>query len=470
MTRMNRLIVPTFIFFVALASSNLSVLAQGKGKPGGGGGCTTHQVPTTDAKCYFGAGCLDSTFGTLGTSIGPFSSPLVVGGIEKVFVQPDGKLIVIGFGAVFSSTGGDLLVGRLNADGSPDTTFGTNGFTLVDIGSQDDVGSSGVLLADGRILAGGYESTNYTNGVTRLLPDGTVDASFGTNGKINIPRGELWLQDMAVQADGKIILAGGGPQFTAARLNPNGSLDSSFGTGGIASHAAVSGVKGASAQNYAVALQPQAGGGERIVLGGWGMKKANGFANFNLVALSPSGAIDTSFGVSGRTLTEFSDGASIIFDLAIDSDNKIVAAGRVTTSCNGLDLAFAGYTASGSLDSAFSGDGKLTQDVYGGPDNALAVAIQSDGKIVAAGFARTIETNINNTDFLVIRLNPNGSLDSGFGPGLSGFYGLGIVTTDLVGPSSSIGYGLAIQADGKLVVAGSANYGGSNFAVARYLP
>ena len=283
---------------------------------------------------------------------------------------------------------------------------------------------------------------------------GDLDGTFGTQGKVitNVTP-ELDLANaVAIQADGKILAAGhaggnyfSGGDFGLVRYNSNGLLDGSFGNEGkVLTDFALS---GDSAE--AMAIQPDG----RIVLAGWTFSD---FKNFALARYLANGQLDTSFGVQGKVVTDFSGGQDLAYAVAVQPDGKIVAAGS-SDSPSGRDFALARYNPDGSPDVLFGRGGRVTID-FGSVDSAEAVLIQPDGKIVAAGWAlesdscdspETIE------DFLgvctaaahgdaaaLVRYNPDGSLDSTFGVG-----GKAIVEGDLV-------FGAALQPDGKIVVAG----------------
>src|SRR6266536_6168109 len=156
-------------------------------------------------------------------------------------------------------------------------------------------------------------------------------------------------------------------------------------------------------------------------------------------AVAGPGALDPSFGTGGQVTTDFGgfDSAQAV---AVQSDGKILAAG----SSGGGDFALARYNADGTLDSTFGSGGKLTTD-FGGFDVALGVALQADGKIVAVGGGGS------GSDFALARYNADGSLDASFGSG-------GMVTTDFGGFEAATA--VAIQGDGKIVVTGSTFSGG----------
>ncbi|MEO5952996.1 MAG: delta-60 repeat domain-containing protein, partial [Chloroflexia bacterium] len=232
-----------------------------------------------------------------------------------------------------------------------------------------------------------------------------------------------------------------------------GDLDQAFGTGGKVTTDFFTHTDTATA----VAIQSNG----KIVAAGYSLVSASDF-DFALSRYNSDGTLDTTFDADGKVTTPILSGSDDAYAVAIQSDGKIVAAGFAyhdTTSFD--DFALARYLSDGSLDTTFSGDGKVVTDFLGGNDEAKAVAIQSDGKVVAAGFARSPSSR---NYFALARYNFDGNPDTSFGTG-----GDGKVTTDF--GVSTTGLDMAIQADGKIVVAGSADVGVGNadFVLARYL-
>ncbi len=254
--------------------------------------------------------------------------------------------------------------------------------------------------------------------------------------------------------------------FAVARLNSDGGLDGSFGTGGLAT---VWFDLGWSNEDSAwmVAVQPDG----KIVVAGSAASASVGDKNFAVARLDPSGALDLSFGASGKTTIAFDLGglnSDIGFDVAIQSDGKIVVAGWAATGAVGTDFAAVRLNEDGSLDPGFGAGGKVVIPFdLGGylGDEALAVAIQNDGRIVLAGTAEYTENGDH--DFAIARLHPDGSLDASFG-----FGGKVTVPFDIGGDLVDTAYDVMIQADGKIVVAGTVDSGvdDTDFGVARLLP
>jgi uncharacterized delta-60 repeat protein len=182
--------------------------------------------------------------------------------------------------------------------------------------------------------------------------------------------------------------------------------------------------------------------------------------NFALARYNPGGSLDPSFDGDGKVVTNFGSDLDSVLGVAIQADGKIVAAGFTDAGVNPANFALARYNPDGSLDPTFAGDGTLVTD-FGDFDFANEVAIQADGKIVAAGVSSLTDDN-----FALARYNPDGSLDPSFD-------GDGRVVTDFGGfIGDDRAEAVAIQADGKIVAAGQASAGTNplNFALARYNP
>ena len=185
---------------------------------------------------------------------------------------------------------------------------------------------------------------------------------------------------------------------------------------------------------------------------------------FTLARYNGNGSLDTSFDGDGRVSEDFGSYQAAAADVAVDANGRIVAAGYSGRYDSGwdFDFALARFNSDGSLDTSFDGDGKVTTDFGSTVDSGNAVALDADGKIVVVGTSERLSTG---RDFALARYNDDGSLDTSFD-------GDGKTTTD-VGASSDSAYGVAIDRDGKIVVAGYSNQGSSytsdyDFALVRY--
>ena len=402
-----------------------------------------------------------------------------------VAVQPDGKIVVAGSSWTGQVRGSDFAVVRYNTDGSLDATFGTGGRVTTDFGSSGDWASSIAIQQDGKIVAAGASYPGFA--LVRYNSDGSLDTSFGTNGKVttDINSGAY---SVAIHTDGKIVAAGGN---SVARYNTDGSLDTTFDSDGKVTTVFPS----RSISFYSVAIHTDG----KIVAAGQTYSQSTG-AEFALVRYSVDGSLDTSFDGDGLVTTQVGQGGSGANSLAIQANGKIVAAGGangfglVRYSSNGTPenvitvqitppyyydyaysvaiqpdgkivaaggssetIAVVRLNANFSIDTTFGTNGRVTTPT-GSHAIASGVAVQTDGKIVAAGDSFNQSTGSFDYDYILVRYTTNGSLDTSFD-------GDGKVTTD-----SGFFYGnalsdTAIQPDGKIVAAGGAR---GDFAVLRY--
>ena len=283
--------------------------------------------------------------------------------------------------------------------------------------------------------------------------DGALDPSFGTGGKVMTAIGASidYAYSVAVQPDGKIVAAGytfngANNDFALVRYNANGSLDSTFGVGGRVTTA----IGTSDDYVYAVAVEPDG----KIAAAG---SSYNGLDfDFALARYNANGSLDGTFGTGGTVTTAIGDAMDVARAVVVQTNGKLVAAGYSYNGSND-DFALIRYNTDGSLDTTFGTGGKVTTSIGTSTDRAYAAAVQSDGKIVAAGMAN----NGSNDEFALARYTTNGALDPTFDTD-------GKVSTP-VGTSSSRAYAAAIQADGKTVAAGYANNGvNDDFALTRY--
>jgi uncharacterized delta-60 repeat protein len=206
----------------------------------------------------------------------------------------------------------------------------------------------------------------------------------------------------------------------------------------------------------AVALQPDG----KIVVAGSTQDPAQG-DNFAVVRYTPDGKLDAGFGENGRVSTDFGGKSDVANAVAIQPDGKVIAAGTSHGTATGDNIALARYTPDGKLDTGFGDGGRVSTDLGTQADHANAVALQPDGRIVVTGSTHDPDP-AQGDNFVVLRYAADGKLDTGFGDG-------GKVSTDF-GGKADIAYGLAIAPDGKLVAAGTSTgtATGDNVAVVRY--
>jgi uncharacterized delta-60 repeat protein len=404
-----------------------------------------------------GAGNLDGKFGSHGKVLTTIAAPAAAptpgdsAGPETFVLslgqQPSGKLIAMGF---HNELGSQYYALARYSDGVLDTSFGAGGKVVFSPGAGTPAGMA--IQSDGKIIVAGSLDLS-TSGcqadfmALRLDVNGAVDASFGTNGQVVTDFGGCDAANaVTVGQDDSIVLVGftgGGGDVAVARYSADGTPDPGFGSGGKATSAGLG-------SGQSVVIQPDGD----IVVG------ANNIGDFGLVGFTSSGAIDLTFGSGGSTSTFFGPvDFAVLASIALRSNGGIVAVGGNYDGTK-YNIAIAAYDASGNLDPAFGSGGTVQTDLTGagGEDQAGGVAIQPDGKIVVSGWSC-----LANCDFAVARyLGSTGALDSSFGHG-------GHVTTDFQSGSGDLARPVLIQADGKIVVGGYSNALGTGaFALARY--
>ncbi|MFE2560735.1 calcium-binding protein [Streptomyces sp. NPDC059352] len=345
----------------------------------------------------------------------------------------------------------------LAAPGDLDPTFGAGGRVTTYFPGYAE-GRDIARQSDGKLVVAGLSEGGFA--LARYLPGGGLDPVFGTGGMAtsDFGGGAHVANAVAVQpADGKIVVAGttevvaeeggGCCFFSVARYLPNGTLDASFGEGGLVRIEEF----GASADGADVAVQSDG----RIIAAGKG-----GGGGFALVRLDTDGNLDTSLGGDGAVVAGFTPGSpqdagGIARSMALQPDGRIVSVGYVGNTA--FDIGVARYLPDGSLDPTFSGDGMVSAD-FGGTEFGNAVAVQPDGKIVAAGSG--------GAGFALLRYNADGSPDSGFGTA-------GRTSVGFPG-GGGVPYAMALQQGGRIVLAGRADDPNSaeanDFGLARFHP
>ena len=355
-------------------------------------------------------GDLDPAFGSGGVSVIDFGTTATAFGLA---IGPDGRVVLAGT-TESGVTGTDLAVAVLSRDGQPDTAFSFDGMTTVAVGpgSAADFHVNAIVQADGRIVSAGGGPDSTVPGddgdmqVVRLLADGTLDPTF--NG------------------DGKAFIA-----FDLGDDNNDRALD-------------------------LVELP----GGKLIVVGTAAV--AGQGSDFAVLKLNADGSRDTTFDGDGRVTFHFdldpANREDVAGSVALDGAGNIVVGGIAESGPDSYDFAIARLTPAGVLDPNFGGDGRVTVafDLGGNlDDQMLELAVAPDGAIYAGGMVAS-----GNTDFGIVKLQPDGSPDLAWGNA-----GRATVAFDLGGPQD-IAYGLVVQPDGKVVLTGLAQPSASTSDIA----
>jgi uncharacterized delta-60 repeat protein len=336
----------------------------------------------------------------------------VFGGVHDsgraVAIQPDGKIVVAGSWPGFASdaSGRTFALARFNPDGSLDTVFGSGGRTLVAFPNGAAEAKDVAIQPDGKIVAAGYSHGSRYFALARLESDGDIDPSFSGDGKVETSFGSNDVADaeaVAIQGNGKIVVAGtiwdnllGGDHdadFALARYETDGTLDTTFSGDGKQTTGF-----GEDDLAYAVAIQTNIPFDHRtriVVAGTHG-------GEFALARYYDNGSLDSGFDGDGKVVTDFGGGSGqAAKGVAIQGNGRIVAAGS-KASGGDVDFVLARYATDGDLDASFSGDGKVTTG-FGDRERAEDVAIQPDGRIVAAGTHWSLDSDSQDADFAIAR-------------------------------------------------------------------
>jgi uncharacterized delta-60 repeat protein len=280
---------------------------------------------------YHSDGSLDTSF----SGDGKVLEAAAAGNAAAVAVQPDGKILVAGSIPVANNPNdfGDAMVARFNADGSLDSSFGSAGVHVFALTAGTDHLSNIVLLTDGSMIVSGEAGRQVPEnqgGVARLDANGALVTTFGTGGKVALAGAHLGA-GLAVQADGKVLLAGGTAgfpsNFALMRLNADGSADTSFGNGGAVTVNISGATSGLGDHALAVAVRNN---GSIYVAG----KSGSINANFAIARFTSAGVLDTTFSTDGFTVIDFSGQKDEAETILLQSDGRIVLGGVATTASN----------------------------------------------------------------------------------------------------------------------------------------
>lgn len=391
------------------------------------------------SKLYAQDGQLDLSFNSTGKVISNFGA--YNASLSAVQTTSAGKIIVAGSLASSSSFSSyDFFVAQFNSDGSPDLSFGTNGKTTIDFSANYDAVSSMCIQADGKILVTGRSTSNvyYDVAVARLNANGSLDASFGTNGKVLVDvQGESdEARSIKMQNDGKIII--GGLSSTASvgsalavRLNADGSLDNSFGTSG---HVLC---QFTGAAYFSCCLQMNDGSlvfaGSCLVLGN---------SRIVIAKLKHDGSKHASFGTNG--LAEFveSAGQSSCADMQYNPlDQNYYLAGLGAT-----DAMILSVKNDGSPNNSFGTNGRVSFDL-GGTEIFNSFRIDVNGDFLLCG-----NNYIGGSyESFVAKLKANGAPDNNWNS-----FGSNSINWSA---NNDYGTAMCLQSDGKLLMVGANNNG-----------
>lgn len=338
------------------------------------------------------------------------------------------------------------------------------GIVTTPFGTIFDVAQSVVTQPNGKIVVAGYAYNERVNGhdidfaLARYTAEGLLDTTFNGTGKVMNPIGPYSAigQSVALQPDGKIIVAGhtgytGNYDFAMARYSETGAIDTSFGVNGK-----VITPIGPSYSAYAKSVVIQTDG--KIVVAGYCLGGSSD--DFALARYTTNGVLDASFGNSGIVITSMGALDDKGNNVVLQPDGKIIVTGYSYNNAayeKRNYFALVRYTTSGVVDNSFGVNGKVLTPIGLFNAEASSALVQPDGKIVVAGYS----SNGNYNDFALARYTASGAFDTTFND-------VGYVTTAL-GVSSSRANALALQPDGKIILAGYGHNGSNyDFALTRF--
>jgi uncharacterized delta-60 repeat protein len=389
--------------------------------------------------------------------------------------QPwDDRLVIAGL-ADYGGHLGDFGLVRYLSDGRLDMSFGRNGIVLTDFAGGTDVANAVVATVGPKgeqaIIAAGFASAGCdfcgVGALARYSASGKLDRTFGVKGKVTTSflagDNEQQFSALAVDSANRIVAVGSSGTFAAdshdfviARYDWSGSLDQSFGIAGIVRL----NIEQSPSNDYATSVAVQSD--DKIIVGGYTYTGVIGNDDMVFIRLNTDGTLDTTFGSPTRALPGFGrviinlGGGERTYAVQLQPDGKIVGAGfYVEPTTHIASIAFARLDSNGILDYSFGAAGTSVPHFQTGvSERATALALQSDGQLVASGYA--------DFKFIVVRMNGDGFGDTSFGSGAYTIVPVGGST------AQSLSYGVVVQDDGKIVAAGYvADNAGQDFAAVR---
>ncbi|MFO0938680.1 MAG: FG-GAP-like repeat-containing protein [Gemmataceae bacterium] len=408
---------------------------------------------------------LDSTFGTSGEAT--LSTALTANSTTVSALANDGSVYLA---SAVPGVGGtsDIEITKITSTGSVDSTFGTNGSTIVNFdrgGNLDDTPSAIALSPDGTIVVAGTVSVGATNtdfGVVRFLSSGGIDTTFGTNGRVVIPfdLGGSFAETasgVSVLPDGRVVVGGtatvdstGNTDFAVARLTVSGQLDTTFNGTGKTTVAFDLGGNKADVANTLFAYPDG-----HILIAGSTQRIAPGDTDFALAKLTSTGVLDTTFGSgnSGKAVIPIDGGGNngdSAMAITVQTDGRIVLGGWAEqTSAGDFDFAAARLLATGTIDNTYGVAGRISIPVNlngFSNDRATSLALDSRGRAILTGFG----TTATGSQIAVVRLTPFGQPDPSFSNG-----GVFAIPAVMSTSGSDTGDSISIRPNGRIVVAGT---------------
>jgi uncharacterized delta-60 repeat protein len=413
----------------------------------------TYIVLFVSSLMYGQAGMLDNSFSTDGISYGPLAS-----GYGIAFDASNNIFVV---GDIEINDTARVSIIKFKTNGVIDSSFGANGLVAVSSGLGDyDLGSAIIVQDDQKIVVVGTNVSGpfyYTKQfIIRLLSNGALDNSFGSGGVVilDFDGEDEFASSLLIQPDGKYLIAGtDSGNFTLSRIDAYGNYDLSFGLSGKK----IIDIGGYLAGGVSSILLTPNG---NILFGGYCYNGQNDLST--IFCLNQDGSLDNNFDGDGILIYSDTLNQDRLRDICLQPDGKIIALGNYhneTDNSYDFDIIMRRFNSNGNLDSTFGNNGVSTI-FYPEVHILYKASLQVDGKILAGG----VQSIGSNGDYLLLRFNSNGDLDSTFGVN-------GRVVTDFYGGNDFIYGDLVIDSDLKILTSGIADSLGSNFklALVRYL-
>jgi uncharacterized delta-60 repeat protein len=388
-------------------------------------------------------GQIDPSFGVNGAAVVSYGNYVQT---APLVIQADQKIVI---GYSIESGNDDLIaVARFEANGNPDALFGTNGVVSLTL---DDYEYNNIYktlpLSNGKLLLSinSYNDTEDLTRMIRLNTNGSLDSTFGVNGIVELslsaPSLEEYLIDGTELSDGKYLFVGfiynnlDLSRSVVVRLNENGTLDNTFDNDGILQ-------LNPGVGDHNLSAIDELPDGKWMVAGTY--SKLQGNDDLFLARLNASGTLDQGFGQNGILRPAGLNNNVFTYDLEVLPNGSFYAAGVLYDDNFTINSSWVSrFNANGTNDAAFGQNGTAVVD-FGDDEEVLNLAVQSDGKVLLAGYR--VEDNLDyKTQYFVSRLNPDGSTDATFA-------NQGIIYGDVA--KDAFANGLVIQPDGKILVGG----------------
>lgn len=345
-------------------------------------------------------GNLDPTFGNGGKVTTDFFGS--TDRAQGLAIQLDGKMVLAGL----ATNAGNTLFGfaRYELNGNLDLTFGNSGKVTVDLGATEEALGLALQQEDGKIVAAGYSgpanNTDFT--LVRLDSDGKLDPSFGSGG---IVKTDFFQQndraiDLVLDGKDRIVVTGFASKsatdlnFAIVRLTSDGSVDPSFGNDGKVT----TDFNGRADVAQAIAFQSN----DKIVVGGAATDSTGAALNWAVVRYTKNGSLDQSFGVDGKTTINFGNTTNLIYDLIVQPDDKIFAVGRVGGASTAIDAGICRFDNDGNVDPTYGLNGRFTLDISGTNNAAFCGMLYLDNTLIGGN---TFTTNSGDNGVIIEQQN-----------------------------------------------------------------